>query len=307
MAEVRSNCNQQNELAIDFEEIQHNEKRTLWVVILTLMMMVVEIAAGYWTGSMALLADGYHMASHAGALGIAYFVYRLAKSETVKARLSFGSGKLLPLGGYTSAIGLGIIALWMVAESVGRLLNPTRIHFNEAIAVAVLGLLVNLVSAWILGSGHAHHHHGHDHDHDHKRPIRDLNHQGAFMHILADALTSVFAIVALIAGKHFSASWLDPLMGILGAVVILRWAQALCRDTALELLDAHPKEAPLGPIRDSIEKSGARVIDLHIWKVGPGNYACKLVVESQIRKGSAFYRQFLPELAGSVHLVVEER
>lgn len=321
MEDSAVNCNQQNELAVDFEEIQHNEKRTLWVVILTLIMMVVEIAAGYLTGSMALLADGYHMASHAGALGIAYLVYRLAKSETMKARLSFGSGKLLPLGGYTSAIGLGIVALWMVAESVGRLLNPTSIHFNEAIAVAVLGLVVNLVSAWILGSGHAHHHHhhhdhdhdhGHDHHHDHDhhdhaRPIRDLNHQGAFMHILADALTSVFAIVALIAGKYFSAHWLDPLMGIVGAVVILKWAYGLCRDTAWELLDAHPREAPLGPVREAIEKPGARVIDLHIWKVGPGNYACQLVVESQTRRGSAFYRQFIPKLAGSLHLVVEER
>lgn len=307
MSTSTSYCNQQHELAVDFDEIEHNEKRTLWVVILTFSMMIFEVAAGYWTGSMALLADGYHMASHAGALGIAYLVYKLAKSESIKSRLSFGTGKLLPLGGYTSAVGLGIIAIWMAVESIQRLLNPNEIQFNEAIAVAVIGLAVNVVSAFILGSGHHHHNHDHSHDdHDHHH-VHDHNHRSALVHVIADALTSVLAILALIAGKFYAANWLDPLMGIVGAVVILRWAYVLCRDTAWELLDAHSNSVPAHEIRGSIEKAGIRVIDLHIWKVGPGNHACQLVVENETRKGSEFYRQFIPKLAGSIHLVVEER
>lgn len=307
MSEITASCcNQQNELAVDFDEIEHNERRTLWVVILTFSMMIFEVAAGYWTGSMALLADGYHMASHAGALGIAFLVYKLAKSETLKRRLSFGSGKLLPLGGYTSAIGLGIIALWMGVESIYRFLHPTNIQFNEAIAVAVLGLAVNVLSAFILGTGHHHHHNDEHDDHDH-RHVEDHNHRSALVHVIADALTSVLAIVALFAGKFYAANWLDPMMGIVGAVVILRWAYVLCRETTWELLDGHPKSFAVHKIRDSIERSGNRVIDLHIWKVGPANHVCQLVVESKEKKGSDYFRQFIPNAIGPVHLVVEER
>lgn len=312
-----AHCNQADELAVDFEEIERNERRTLWAVFLTFGMMILEIAAGYWTGSMALLADGYHMASHAGALGISFFVYKLTKSESIKSRLSFGSGKLLPLGAYTSAIGLGAMSVWMVVESVERLMNPSTIQFNQAIAITVLGLAVNVLTAFILGSGgHKHSHaHGDDHNHDHgshdhsheKVKVEDHNHKSALFHVIADALTSVLALIALIAGKYFGISWLDPLMGVLGAVVILKWAYTLLKDTAWELLDGHPKSFSLKEVKETIEATAAKVIDLHIWKVGPGNHAVKLVVINEQRYGSEYYKQYFPKHLGSVHIVVEER
>ena len=307
-----THCNQHDEISIDFEEIKRNEKRMLWVLILTLTTMLVEIVAGYLYGSMALLADGYHMASHAGALGIAYLVYQLARSEKIKSRLNFGTGKLLSLGGYTSALGLGMIAVWMIIESVQRLFEPHTIHYGEAIAVATLGLAVNVVSALILGLGHDHHHHGHshgDHDHEHRRNhIEDHNHKSALVHVITDALTSVLAIFALVCGAFFDAAWLDPVMGLVGAAVILRWAYGLCRDTAWELLDERVSEVETEQIKAQIEASGGRVIDFHLWKIGPGNHACQLMVEAVEIRGSHYYRQFLPpEIAASVHLVVEER
>lgn len=306
----QSHCNQNDEISIDFEEIKHNEKRMLWVLILTVTMMVVEIIAGYVYGSMALLADGCHMASHAGALGIAYLVYQLARSEKIKSRLNFGTGKLLSLGGYTSALGLGMIAAWMVVESIQRLLDPHTIHFGEAISVAVLGLVVNVVSAFILGGGHSHHHHHdeHDHSHAHSHRVEDHNHKSALVHVITDALTSVLAIIALLCGLYFDAAWLDPVMGLVGAAVILRWAYGLCRETAWELLDERVSEVEAAQIKARIEEAGGHVIDFHLWKIGPGNHACQLIVESVELRGSNYYRQFLPpEIAASVHLVVEER
>ncbi len=305
-------CNQLNKTSIEFDSIEHNEKRTLWVVLLTLVMMVFEIIAGHITGSMALLADGYHMASHAGALGIAYLVYRLAKSQRLKNKLSFGTGKLLPLGGYTSAVGLGMIALWMVVESITRFLSPTEIYFTEAIIISVIGLVVNLLSAFILGSGHHHHDHdhGHDHDHDHEHHhhhVEDHNHKSALVHVIADAMTSVLAIIALCAGKYFNLNWLDPLMGIVGALVILRWAYGLCKETAWELLDAQPKNDSIQKIKETIEQSNAKVIDLHLWKIGPANHVCQMIVESSQKRGQDYYRKFLPAEFGAVHLVIEER
>lgn len=323
----QTHCNQSDELSVDFEEIKRNEKRMALVLVITAAMMVLEIIAGYITGSMALLADGYHMASHAGALGIAYIVYKLARSEKIKVRLSFGTGKLLPLGGYTSALGLGVIAVWMVVESIERLMNPTSIHFNEALIVAALGLVVNIACAFILGFGegahvgHSHAGHGHEHDHSHGagcehdhshahskvREIKDHNHQGALIHVLTDALTSVLAIAALSLGKFYEAIWLDPVIGIVGALVILRWAYTLSRDTAWELLDGHVPQATVDDIKRNIEKEGDRVIDFHLWKVGPGNHACQLIVESSEARGAGYYRQFIPASIPSVHLVVEER
>ncbi len=303
-------CNQNDEISIDFEEIKHNEKRMFWVLILTLATMLVEILAGYLYGSMALLADGYHMASHAGALGIAYLVYQLARSEKIKARLNFGTGKLLSLGGYTSALLLGLVALWMVVESVERLLEPQTIQFGEAIAVAVLGLAVNVVSALILGLGHSHHHDhdGHGRMHEHHHHVKDHNHKSALVHVITDALTSVLAIIALLCGLYFDAVWLDPVMGLVGAAVILRWAYGLSRDTAWELLDERVAEVDTAEIKARIEAAGGRVIDFHLWKIGPGNHACQLIVEAPETKGSSYYRQFLPpEISASVHLVVEER
>lgn len=312
-------CNQLEELKVDFDQINHNEKRTLWVVILTTAMMVIEIVAGYVTGSMALLADGYHMASHAGALGIAYLVYRLARSPKIARQLSFGSGKLLPLGGYTSAVGLGIIALWMIAESVHRLLNPIDIQFKEAIAITVVGLAVNVLSAFILG-GHSHHHHDenpdhvfdlhqnydhehhqHGHDHDH---VHDHNHKSALVHVIADAFTSVLAIIALSVGSYFNSSWLDPVMGIVGALVILRWAYTLCKSTAKELLDASSELLNVAEIRKSLGEKDIELLDFHAWKTGPSNLSCSMIVKSPKKHPIDFYRAILKKR--NLHLIVQE-
>ncbi len=295
----KSLCNQTHEVAVDFQELRQNEKRTLWVVLFTTLMMIVEIVAGYVTGSMALLADGYHMASHAGALGIAFVVYRLAQSPRFKEKLNFGTGKILTLGGYTSAIGLGMIALWMAAESIERFLNPTAIHFNEAIVIAVLGLIVNILSALILGL------HSHNHDHEtHRHSVQDHNHQSALVHVLADALTSVAAIIALIFAKSFGWNWLDPVIGVVGSLVILRWAYSLIHQTAWELLDAHSKGLSLSEIQRAIENDGHIVFDLHVWNSGPSNIVCILTVKPA--DASENFRKYFKKIAKGVHLVVEK-
>ncbi len=290
----------------DFLGASHDEnaKRTMWVVALTAVMMVIEIVAGYWTGSMALLADGFHMATHAGALGIAAIAYRYAKAHIGDPRFSFGTGKFGELAGFASAMVLGMVALGIAWESVIRLANPTGVAFGEATVVAVVGLVVNLVSAALLmgghGHGHGHHHshahhhhhhdddhaHSHDHDHDHddhddraaaKKPAakgsHDNNLRAAYVHVLADALTSVLAIVALLAGRYLGWVWLDPLMGIVGAVVITRWAWSLMRDTGAILLDVADPEL-LEEIRECVEAPGdARIADVHVWQVGPQAHA----------------------------------
>jgi cation diffusion facilitator family transporter len=311
-------CNQAHELNVNFDQINQNEKRTLWVVLLTTLMMFVEIIAGYVTGSMALLADGYHMASHAGALGIAYIVYRLARSPAIASRLSFGSGKLLPLGGYTSAVGLGIIAIWMIAESVNRLLNPVDIQFAEAIAIAVVGLVVNLLSALILGGhthSHDHHEHHHDHHHDHEHGdghhhhhehehVDDHNHKSAVVHVIADAFTSVLAIIALSIGSYFSTSWLDPAMGIVGALVILRWAYTLCKSTARELLDAQTDLIDIESVRATLSEKNIQLLDFHAWKTGPSNFSCSMIVKTKAKNSNDFYRSLLKKK--NLHLIVQE-
>lgn len=318
---IYQHCNQAHELEIDFEEIAKNERRTLWVVILTATMMVVEIAAGYITGSMALLADGYHMFSHAGALGISFLVYRLAKSNTLKSKLTFGTGKLLPLGGYTSAIGLGMIALFMAYESTLRFFRPVAIEFNEAILIAVLGLIVNLVSVGLLGlhshPAHYDHDHEHEHEHDHEQHhhdddhdhhhVHDHNHRSAVLHVLADALTSVAAIAALLAGKFLGWIWLDPVIGIVGSLVILKWAYSLCRVTAKELLDFHPPEISFASSKEHFAKAGVLLLDLHAWRSGPSNIVCQLIVEADSMKDPSFYREIIGGSAKGLHLVVEQR
>lgn len=304
-------CNQAKELEVEFDEIEKNETRTLWVVLLTALMMVIEIAAGYYTGSMALLADGYHMFSHAGALSISFLVYRLAKSGTLKKKLTFGTGKILPLGGYTSALGLAAIALWMAYESAQRFFNPVAIEFNEAILVAIVGLLVNLASFALLGSHghdhHDHHDHEHNHDHDHHHHVHDHNHQSAVLHVLADALTSAAAIVALLAGKYFGLIWLDPVIGIAGSLVILKWAYSLCKVTAKELLDYHPSEINTATVHAKLKDAGIKLIDLHAWRSGPSNLICQIIVETQASKDTAFYKNLLGTSAKGLHLVVEQR
>lgn len=254
---------------------EENTRRTVWVVILTAVMMVGEIIAGTLTGSMALLADGFHMATHAGALGVAAIAYVYARRHASDARFSFGTGKVGDLAGFASALVLGLVAVGIAVESFARLLEPVDVAFGEAIAVAVLGLGVNIVSALLLSGGHGHHHHGHGghhheeaHAHGHHHEA-DNNLRSAYFHVLADALTSVLAIAALMAGRYLGWAWCDPLMGIVGGIVIGRWSWTLMRDTAAVLLDAtdaHVAEE----VREAVEGPGDAVIqDLHVWRIGP--------------------------------------
>ncbi|WP_080922155.1 CDF family Co(II)/Ni(II) efflux transporter DmeF, partial [Pseudomonas fluorescens] len=246
-----------------------NAKRTLWVVTLTVVMMVGEIAAGYITGSMALLADGFHMATHAGALGIAAAAYAFARKHSQSPAYSFGTGKVGDLGGFASALILGLISLGIGVESVIRLFEPSQVQFTMAILIAVIGLIVNIVSALLLSGGghdhgHSHDHHAHGHAHG-----QDNNLRSAYVHVLADAVTSVMAIVALLAGRFLGWVWLDPLMGIVGALVIARWAWSLIKDTAAVLLDK-TDEHVAEEIRALLDQaSRLQITDLHVWRVGP--------------------------------------
>jgi cation diffusion facilitator family transporter len=254
-----------------------NAQRTFWVVILTAAMMIGEIAAGYATGSMALLADGFHMATHAGALGVAAAAYRYARRHARDPRYSFGTGKVGDLAGFASALLLGLVALGIGVESTMRLLEPAPVAFGEATIIAVIGLAVNIVSALLLSGSHDHgHSHGHYHDHGHHHGHgegRDNNLRSAYVHVLADALTSVLAIAALLAGRFFGWVWLDPVMGIVGGIVIARWAWSLMRDTAAVLLDRTDAHIA-GEVREAIEGPGdATIADLHVWQLGPDAHA----------------------------------
>jgi cation diffusion facilitator family transporter len=252
------------------------EKNTLRVAILTAVMMVIEIAGGWYYNSMALLADGWHMSSHTLALGLSVLAYFLARKFAHDHRFSFGTWKIEVLGGYTSAIFLVMVAGLMMFQSVARLISPSPIFYDQAIAIAVVGLLVNLASAWLLKDGD-HHHHGHDHQHAH-HAHHDLNLRSAYMHVLADAATSVLAIIALIGGKLWAVSWLDPVMGLVGSVLVLVWAYGLLRDTGRVLLDAEMTAPVVAEIREVIAASPikAQLCDLHVWRVGKGKYACIL-------------------------------
>jgi cation diffusion facilitator family transporter len=292
------------------------ESRTLIVVCVTAAMMVIEIVAGLAYGSMALLADGLHMASHTAALGLALVAYVVARRLARDSRFSFGVGKINTLAGFASAILLLGFAALMVTESVGRLINPVEIVFDSALLVAVIGLVVNGLSAWILsssphhgGQGHAHepeHHHHHHHDHHHDDHHDDHNLRAAYLHVLADALTSILAIVALLAGKYFGAVWLDAAMGIVGAVLVTRWSVALIRDSSRVLLDYQAAPEMLGRIREALEaRPGDRVTDLHVWTIGPGARAAEIAVASEEPEAPAFYKARLPADCGIVHATVE--
>lgn len=292
-------CNQSKTFSPINKQLQSNERKIFWVVILTTITMVVEIVAGYMTGSMALLADGWHMASHAAALTMTLIIYRLARSPKVASQLTFGTGKLMPLGGYTSAIGLGAIALFMIWESFERFINPVGISFDEALIVAVIGLIVNIVSALLLVNHHDHEH-GHDHTHDH-------NHEAAYIHVLADALTSIAAILALVIGKYFNQIWLDPVIGIVGAILILRWAYKLLKETAWELLDGHAKRIDFVKLKSDLEVQNSQVLDLHIWRIGPSGLAVQVIVETNKILGAEFYKEVILKKLPDAHIVVEER
>jgi cation diffusion facilitator family transporter len=253
------------------------ERRTRQVMWLTLVMMVVEIVAGMLLGSMALLADGWHMSSHALALGVSAGAYALARRHAQDPRFAFGTWKIEVLGGYTSAVFLVGVAAYMGIESVSRLVNPATIRFDEAIPVAVLGLGVNVLSAWLLSTGHgpaqqSHDHHDHGHGHHH----HDLNLRSAYLHVVADAATSVLAIIALVGGKYLGANWLDPVMGIVGTVLVGRWAIGLLRDTGRVLLDADMDSPVVAEVREVVASlpGSPQLRDLHVWRVGKGKYAC---------------------------------
>lgn len=288
-----------------------NARRTLWVVLLTAGMMVVEIVSGVLFNSMALLADGFHMATHAGALGVAAIAYAYAKKHANSRRYSFGTGKVGDLAGFASAMALGLVALGIAVESAQRLLSPQSVAFGEATIIAVVGLLVNLASAWLLGADHHHghdhghgHHHHHDHSHGHGHHHHDNNLRSAYVHVLADALTSVLAIVALLGGRYLGWVWLDPVMGLVGATVIAVWSWSLMRDTASVLLDAHESHLE-EEIREFVEGPGdARITDLHVWRVGPGAHAAIVAVKGI---DGDTVRSRLHEVHEIAHLTVEHR
>lgn len=261
--------------------------------------MVAEIVEGTVFHSMALLADGWHMASHASALGITAFTYWFARRHRHDERYSFGTGKVGVLGGFTSAVVLAVIAILVAWESVGRFFEPLAISFDEAIAVATVGLAVNLVSAWLLRDAHSHggaEPHGHAHDH---------NLRAAYLHVLADALTSVTAIVALVTGKLFGWVWMDPVMGIVGSIVIARWSVGLLRQTSAVLVDGGVPEETRARLRDAVEVPGDVVSDLHVWQVGPGRLAVVATVVSDSPRPPDHYKRRLEAALELAHVTVE--
>lgn len=280
------------------------EGKTRWAILLTLVMMVAEIFGGWYFNSMALLADGWHMSSHALALGLSLLAWTLARRFAQDRRFAFGAWKFEVLGGYTSALCLLGVAGVMIWESVARLLAPQGIRYTEAIVVAVVGLLVNLACAWLLRDDHAHH--DHDHAHHHHEHHHDLNLRAAYLHVLADAATSMLAIVALLAGMLWGASWLDPVMGIVGAILVANWSFGLLRQTGRVLLDAEMDAPVVAEIRDAIAASPvpARLRDLHVWRVGKNQYACVLSLVTASADAD-FFRQQLQIHEELVHITIE--
>lgn len=275
------------------------ERQTRLVAILTLVMMAVEITAGWLTNSMALLADGVHMATHTAALGIAAFAYAYARRHVEDKRFTFGTGKVQELAAFASTIILGVAVLGMVYESFLRLLEARPIAFDEALTVAVLGLAVNVFSVFILDAGSHDHHKSHDHHHDH-------NFKAAYLHVLADALTSLLAILALLAGKLLGWLWLDPLMGLVGAALIARWAWSLARNSGQVLLDMDGDLGLEAQVRSAIEQeSDNRLADIHLWKVGPAHWAAILTVVSSQPQSPDHYKNLLRGVAELKHVNVE--
>ncbi|WP_369975794.1 CDF family Co(II)/Ni(II) efflux transporter DmeF [Xanthomonas bundabergensis] len=295
------------------------ERSTRRAVVLTAIMMVVEIVGGWTLNSMALLADGWHMSSHALALGLALFAYAFARRHADNARFAFGTWKVEVLGGYTSAVLLLGVAGLMAFQSVERLFSPTPIHYQEAIVIAFIGLLVNLICAWWLrdshdhahhGHGHDHHHghgHAHDHQHAHGHGHKDLNLRAAYLHVVADAATSVLAIVALLVGMLWGARWMDPVMGIVGAVLVTVWAWGLLRSTGKVLLDAEMDAPVVAEIRDVIDALPfeAAISDLHVWRVGGDKYACVISLVTAADVAADDVRSALGVHEELAHITVE--
>jgi cation diffusion facilitator family transporter len=323
---------------------QQNERRTWMVIALCSAMMVAEIVGGSLFGSLALVADGLHMSTHAGAMLIAALAYTYARKHSRDPRFVFGTGKLGDLAGFTSAIVLAMIAVLIAYEAVSRFLSPVPIRFGEAIPIAVVGLLVNLASAWLLsgdhhghshghdhghkhhenepnaaddtnrdGHGHGHNHahaqvhrHGHDHDEAHTAAARDHNIRSAYVHVIADAAVSVLAIVGLVLARQFSWLWMDPLAGVIGALVIANWSWGLMRDTGAILLDMNRDNRMTDHVRRVIESNGDTVIDLHVWRVGPGHMSAIVsVTTNDTHRTPSFYHKALEGLRGLSHVTVE--
>jgi len=279
---------------------KHGERRTFQVLALTSVTMVLEIIAGIVYGSMALLADGWHMSTHVAAFMITIIAYRYARKHADNPVYSFGTGKVSVLGGFASATALAVVALMMCIESIQRFFIPHEIHFNQAIIVAVIGLLVNITCAFLLQGGN---HHSHDHDsgldHDH-------NLKAAYMHVLADALTSLLAIIALFSGKYFGWNWLDPFMGIVGALIITRWSYTLLRETGPILLDGSVDNDYVNDIAQKIESfADNRVSDIHVWRVGPSHFAAIISIVTHYPKDTAYYKELLRDFDTLSHVTIE--
>lgn len=312
-----------------------NEQKTKWVTIITLVTMVAEVTVGYWSGSMALLADGWHMASHTLALFLSLVVYYLYRHPKFRSSFTFGGGKILSLGGYTSSLFLILIAGSMIYESVSRFYDARSIHYQEALIVAALGLVVNLICAYILhqsGEGHSHSHdhgHGHNHGHNHQscdhsknklspgnhphkhdhaptsQKVEDHNHEGAYIHILTDALTSVLAIFALLLGWWKGWSWLDPAVGILGGLVVLKWSMGLIKQSGMDLLDAHDVSIDRENLVGKLELDGSKVVDIHLWRLAPGQVGCEIIIRRNTTQSSAEYRDLIQRHFNIQHLIIE--
>ncbi|MEI6985081.1 MAG: CDF family Co(II)/Ni(II) efflux transporter DmeF [Rhodospirillaceae bacterium] len=289
-----------------------NERRTLFVIAITTVMMVGEIVAGTIFGSMALVADGWHMATHAGALAITAAAYLFARSHADDPRFSFGTAKLGDLAGFASAIILGVVSVLIAVEAGSRLVQPVPIAFDEAIMVAVLGLAVNLASAWLLqdhghdhGHGHDHNHaHSHAHEDDHKHG-RDHNLRAAYAHVLTDALTSVTAIVGLLAGRIYGWVWMDPMMAVIGSLVIAAWSFRLISDSGAALLDITPDHDMIKRVRVHLERDGDRITDLHLWRLGPGHLGLIVSLESNTPRSPAEYKARLSGIGLLSHITIE--
>jgi cation diffusion facilitator family transporter len=310
-----------------------NEQKTKWVTIITLITMVVEVVVGYWSGSMALLADGWHMASHALALALSLVVYFLYRHPRFRASFTFGGGKILSLGGYTSAVLLVVVAVSMIVESFQRFSEQRAIHYSEALTVAVIGLVVNLICAAILhqkediphmphsqghdhdhgncshnklapAGHHHHHHHGHNHSHGHSH-AGDHNHASAYMHILTDALTSLFAIGALLLAQWKGWTWADPLVGVVGGIVVGKWALGLIKTSGMDLLDAHDASIDRENLVKTLEVDGSKVVDMHLWKLAPGQVGGEIIIKRNADQPSAYYRDLIQRNFSIQHLIIE--
>jgi cation diffusion facilitator family transporter len=308
---------------------ERNERRTWMVIALCTAMMIVEIVGGLFFGSIALIADGLHMSTHASALLLAALAYSYARTHTEDERFSFGTGKLGDLAGFTSAVVLAMIALFIGYEAISRLIWPVHIDFNEAIPIAVLGLAVNVASVLLLSGGrhgHGHDHgqshaaNGHDHAHDegqapqidskeheHARgaAVHDNNMRSAVVHVLADAGVSVLVIVGLLFGRFLGWSWMDPVVGLAGAIVIAAWSYTLIRDTGAVLLDMNPDRSMAARMREMIEIDGDRLTDLHLWRLGPGHLGAILCVATERQRGPEYYQSLLRRFRTLSHVTVQ--